>query len=176
MPVSFASGPNVPLTERLDNFPHPCTPSEVARALEPSSGGLDSRAVAAAAREYQEFRRGRGVGPEQWSPSPAQKGDADPFGALHCQDPEAALRLADVAITLPVAGDHFAGFKLLRELGRGTFGRVFLAEQHVLADRQVVLKISVDVHTEAHALARVLHTNIVPVYSVHRSGALQAVC
>src|SRR5919197_1448266 len=45
-----------------------------------------------------------------------------------------------------------------------------------LADRQVVLKVSVDVRAEAEALARLLHTNIVPVYSVHRAGPLQAVC
>jgi len=175
MPVSVASVPDVPLTERLDNFPHPCTPSEVARALEPSSGGLDSRAVAAPARAYQEFRHCRGAGIVLRSTS-ERGGDADPFGALHRQDPEAALRLANVTVTLPVAGDLFAGFKLLRELGRGAFGRVFVAEQPVLANRQVVLKISADVHTEAHSLARLLHTNIVPVYSVHRSGPLQAVC
>ena len=33
-----------------------------------------------------------------------------------------------------------------------------------------------DVRAEAEALARLLHTNIVPVYSVHRAGPLQAVC
>ena len=88
----------------------------------------------------------------------------------------AATYLDDVSATLPAAGDEFAGFKLIHELGRGAFGRVFLAEQKVLGDRKVVLKVSADVRTEATALARLLHTNIVPVYSVHRAGPLQAVC
>jgi tetratricopeptide (TPR) repeat protein len=36
--------------------------------------------------------------------------------------------------------------------------------------------VAADVFGESQALAQLLHTNIVPVYSVHRAGALQAVC
>jgi serine/threonine protein kinase/Flp pilus assembly protein TadD len=119
-------------------------------------------------------------------PGPVNPGDlpagADPAGPsdllrqLHQQDPAVALQLAAAAARMPNAGEEFAGFRLLRELGRGAFGRVFLAEQTDLADRPVVLKVTLDARTEVRALARLLHTNIVPVYSVHRAGLFQAVC
>jgi serine/threonine protein kinase/Flp pilus assembly protein TadD len=97
--------------------------------------------------------------------------------------------LADVPATQPedswtdlptfrfpeVDGD-FLGFHLVGELGRGAFGRVYLARQDDLAGRLVALKISTEDKTEPHILARLQHTHIVPVYSVHRAGSLQAVC
>ena len=43
---------------------------------------------------------------------------------------------------LPEAGDSIGPYRLLRELGRGAFARVFLAEQSDLGDRLVVLKVS----------------------------------
>ncbi|HKA05779.1 MAG TPA: serine/threonine-protein kinase, partial [Gemmataceae bacterium] len=73
-------------------------------------------------------------------------------------------------------GDNFLGFNLVRELGRGAFARVFLAHQADLADRPVALKISAVLAGEVRTLARLQHTNIVPVYSVHQSGRFQAVC
>src|SRR6516225_9217707 len=66
---------------------------------------------------------------------------------------------------LPEAGDSFLGFRLLRELGRGAFARVFLARQGDLADRPVVLKIASDILAETRTLAQLQHTNIVPIYS-----------
>src|SRR5262249_6473367 len=83
---------------------------------------------------------------------------------------------AEAAARMPGAGDDFLGFRLLEELGRGAFGRVFLARQGDLADRQVVLKISADLHGESQTLAQLQHTNIVPVYSVHRARPFPAVC
>jgi eukaryotic-like serine/threonine-protein kinase len=74
------------------------------------------------------------------------------------------------------SGDIFLGFRLVREIGRGAFARVFLAEQADLADRPVALKVSAVLPGEVRTLARLQHTNIVPVYSVHRSGRFQAVC
>src|SRR5262249_22484489 len=62
------------------------------------------------------------------------------------------------------------------ELGRGAFGRVFLAQQDDLAGRHVALKISTDLAGESQTLAQLQHTNIVPIYSIHRSGPFQAVC
>jgi serine/threonine protein kinase len=78
--------------------------------------------------------------------------------------------------SLPKVGDTFLGFALVDELGRGGFGRVFLAEQKSLADRPVALKVSVGGEAESLNLARLQHTNIVPIYSAHRSGPLVAVC
>jgi serine/threonine protein kinase/Tfp pilus assembly protein PilF len=98
------------------------------------------------------------------------------FTRLHGTDPEAAYRLAQAVTSLPPSGGAVLGFRLVRELGRGAFGRVYLAQQGDLADRPVVLKVSGDLRGEPEALARLQHTNIMPVYSVHRAGPLQALC
>lgn len=76
----------------------------------------------------------------------------------------------------PEPGAEVAGFRLVRELGRGAFARVYLAEQVDLAGRFVALKLSTKLVAEAQTLARLQHTNIVPVYSVHRAGRFHAVC
>jgi eukaryotic-like serine/threonine-protein kinase len=78
--------------------------------------------------------------------------------------------------SFPPAGSTFLGFQLQSELGRGAFGRVYLARQGDLANRPVALKVSTDLIHETQALAQLQHTNIVPIYSVHRSGRLHAVC
>jgi serine/threonine protein kinase/Flp pilus assembly protein TadD len=76
----------------------------------------------------------------------------------------------------PRVGDTIAGFKLVGELGRGAFARVFLAEQEALANRQVALKVTLRPTREAERLARLQHTNIVPVYSVHDDAPVQVIC
>ena len=53
------------------------------------------------------------------------------------------------------------------ELGRGAFARVFLARERQLADRPVAPEGDAPGSREPQALARLQHTNIVPVYS-HR--------
>ena len=78
--------------------------------------------------------------------------------------------------TLPEVGDEFLGFRLIGDLGHGSFGRVYLARQGELADRAVVLKVTADCHDEARTLAQLQHDHIVPIYSRHRRGTLQAVC
>lgn len=65
------------------------------------------------------------------------------------------------------SGDELGGFRLKTELGRGAFGRVFLAEEINLGDRLVVLKISKAQGDEPQILARMQHAHIVPVHSVH---------
>ncbi len=76
----------------------------------------------------------------------------------------------------PRVGDVVQGFKLVGELGRGAFARVFLAHQEALADRPVALKITQRPTREAERLARLQHTNVVPVYSVHADGPVQLIC
>ncbi|MEO2088568.1 MAG: hypothetical protein ABGY75_03600, partial [Gemmataceae bacterium] len=87
-----------------------------------------------------------------------------------------AARLQTAFHNMPRAGDEFVGFKLVKELGRGSFGRVFLAAQKELGGRPVALKVSADLTGESRTLARLQHTNIVPIYSAHRHGPLTAVC
>ncbi len=98
------------------------------------------------------------------------------FVDLHRSDPEACHRMAEAVTALPEVGTELLGFRLLTELGHGAFGRVFLAKQGDLAGRSVVLKVSPNIGDEPRTLAQLQHTNIVPVYSVHRAGPLQAVC
>jgi serine/threonine protein kinase/tetratricopeptide (TPR) repeat protein len=67
---------------------------------------------------------------------------------------------------LPNVGDVVGGFRLVAELGRGSCGRVYLGTQTALADRPVVLKITPLDGSEHLSLARLQHTNIVPLHSV----------
>lgn len=66
----------------------------------------------------------------------------------------------------PTAGDVIAGFLLMEELGRGSFGRVFRANEISLRERQVVVKLAKHGLHEAQLLAQVPHAGVVPVYSV----------
>jgi serine/threonine protein kinase/Flp pilus assembly protein TadD len=91
-------------------------------------------------------------------------------------DDEAIDRLARVAVAFPESGSEFRGFQLVKEIGRGAFARVYLARQGDLAGRPVALKLSADPVDESRWLAQLQHTNIVPIYSVHRAGSLQALC
>ena len=70
-------------------------------------------------------------------------------------------------VPFPQSGDGIAGFRLLSELGRGAFGRVFLAEESLLGNRLVALKITRAEGDEPRILARLQHTHIVPIHSVH---------
>ena len=65
----------------------------------------------------------------------------------------------------PEAGDEVAGFLLKEELGRGAFGRVFLAHELKLRERTVVVKVARQGLREAQLLAQVSHPGIVPIYS-----------
>jgi serine/threonine protein kinase/Flp pilus assembly protein TadD len=67
----------------------------------------------------------------------------------------------------PVAGESVAGFDLQLPLGRGNFGRVYLATQPTLGGRRVVVKLSSRGADEAATLGPLNHPNIVPVHSVH---------
>lgn len=76
----------------------------------------------------------------------------------------------------PQTGIRFLQFELVSELGRGAFGRVYLARQADLANRYVALKVTSEATLEHDRLARLQHTNIVPIHSVHQVGSLQAIC
>ena len=67
----------------------------------------------------------------------------------------------------PEPGERLGDFDLVSELGRGAHGRVFLANQAALAGRPVVLKLGPWGGAEHLSLARLQHSHIVPLYSVH---------
>ena len=73
--------------------------------------------------------------------------------------------------SFPQAGETIAGFRLVEELGRGAFARVFRAEERQLADRPVALKVARTGSREPQTLARLQHTHIVPVYSYRTDPA-----
>ncbi len=69
----------------------------------------------------------------------------------------------------PAIGERIEGFQLVEELGTGSFSRVFLAHDVNLAGRLVALKVSRDKCAEWLTLARLQHTNIVPIHSHTRT-------
>ena len=77
---------------------------------------------------------------------------------------------------IPRVGYRFGDFQLLAILGRGSFSTVFLATQLGLAGRYVALKVVRRPLGEPTHLARLQHTGIVPLYSVHRIGCYSALC
>jgi serine/threonine protein kinase/Tfp pilus assembly protein PilF len=92
------------------------------------------------------------------------------------QDPD--LRVLQGVVLWPEPGQAFLGYDLLAELGRGTFGRVFLAKDSKLGGRSVALKVALRAEEEANLLGKLEHPNIVPVHSVQWDSAtgLAAIC
>jgi eukaryotic-like serine/threonine-protein kinase len=68
-------------------------------------------------------------------------------------------------------GAELAGFRIILELGRGAFARVYLAEEINLGRRLVAVKVSRPEGDEPRILARLQHAHIVPVHSVHDDPA-----
>ena len=65
----------------------------------------------------------------------------------------------------PEVGERIGGFRLLARLGAGSLGCTFLASDPDLADRPVVLKLTPRGLDEHVSLARLQHTNVVPLYA-----------
>ncbi|XZE51905.1 protein kinase domain-containing protein [Planctomycetaceae bacterium SH139] len=82
----------------------------------------------------------------------------------------------EVRKSLPTAPGSWEDFDLLADLGEGAFARVFLARQTGMANRLVALKITARKTRESQWLARLQHSAIVPIYSVHQAGNLFGVC
>ena len=68
-------------------------------------------------------------------------------------------------------GAELAGFRIILELGRGAFARVYLAEELNLGSRLVAVKVSRPDGDEPRILARLQHAHIVPVHSAHDDPA-----
>jgi len=66
-------------------------------------------------------------------------------------------------------GTDLFGFKILAEIGRARFGRVYLAGSATWPRAIVALK-SRRTSWRIATLAQLQHTNIVPIYSVHRAS------
>jgi serine/threonine protein kinase/Flp pilus assembly protein TadD len=88
------------------------------------------------------------------------------------------LRPLSRPAVLPELGEQLGPFRLIAELGRGASGRTYLAAEPALADRLVVLKVIPDDQEEHLSLARLQHTNIIPLFSEQTFAdlGLRALC
>ena len=71
--------------------------------------------------------------------------------------------------SFPVVGEQIGDFELLKLLGTGSFGRVYLARQ-VTLNREVAVKVTSNRGSEARTLARLEHDHIVQVFSETLEG------
>ena len=95
-------------------------------------------------------------------------GDPSPVTHAKMSGPEPARSSArGPTLPAPKKGEVLGGFRIVSELGRGAFARVYLAEQVDLGNRLVALKVSRAEGDEPQMLARLQHTHIVPIHSVH---------
>lgn len=102
--------------------------------------------------------------------------EASREGQRGCPQSPSAIDFPAEDVMRERAVTAFPEFNVTLELGRGTFGCVYLAKQRNLAERLVAIKITADTSQEPERLATVQHTAIVPVYSVHRTKDWQAMC
>jgi len=139
------------------------------------------RALAGEDVSPNEYHRKYNVESDLWprvtfSELRAERSDSERQDSVPDQRWEEALTLATDVENFPEIGQKFAGFEIQREIGQGAFSRVYLATQDELSNRPVVLKVGAGDSLEAQHLARLQHTNIVPIYSVHARGNLTAAC
>jgi serine/threonine protein kinase len=113
---------------------------------------------------------------ESWGSHSRGAAEAAGLGESTALAPAPGSLRAQPPAGLPDIGERFLGFRLAVELGRGAFGRVYLAEQGDLANRLVVLKVGADLVGESRTLAQLQHTYIVPIFSAHQVGKWQALC
>ena len=79
--------------------------------------------------------------------------DGNVSAPLVPSEPEIKWKLKEAMFEMPRVGEDFLGFSLLAELGKGAFGRVFIAQQGQLAGRLVALKVATGLFGESQTLA-----------------------
>jgi serine/threonine protein kinase/tetratricopeptide (TPR) repeat protein len=195
--LRWGRGEQPDLNEYLDRYPELHDPeAKAAVAFE----DYRQRLLAGEGASPETYRQAYGVDVDDWpSPDaptvPKRRGPTSVASSRkkpatidtpteHLLGPRPVLRVPDTAPAaqptldqlVPPVGEMFLGFRLVRELGRGAFGRVYLAEQADLAGRPVALKVAPRLAGEVRTLARLQHTNIVPIYSAHKAPPLTALC
>jgi eukaryotic-like serine/threonine-protein kinase len=178
--VEVTSWPNEPLSEADNNSATAARGRKAAagedRRFDPARLPGDAAAYVERFRDHLDQAVSADAQPREPVEEAPPSRHADPFDVAHMPDPLVAAWQTQAIRTIHPAGGEFVGFQLLAELGSGAFARVYLCRQADLADRFVVLKIAPRLLGESRTLARLLHPNIVPIYSVHRTRQFQAVC
>lgn len=150
-----------------------------------SAGSADLRESARIDLVYQEYIEridaGEDVDPDEFcarypSLATSLRSLLRAHSYVHKDCPELVERLDK--LQWPEVGTSFLGFELQRQLGRGTFARVYLATEPALGNRRVAVKVSCQGKNEAQTLGRLDHPQIVPVHSVREDpqSDLTAVC
>ncbi|QDT64091.1 serine/threonine-protein kinase [Calycomorphotria hydatis] len=99
------------------------------------------------------------------------------FSNVRCEPDSSTSGLSHLlSVRWPAAGDSFGDYELIKLIGEGPHSRVYDAIQQNLGPRPVVLKVTYIPSHEAHALARLEHENIMPVYGVSDVDGFQAIC
>lgn len=151
---------------------------------------LENDAVAIAEIGFEEYRQrvrsGEPVNRNDWAESYGIDVGQWPVWDSSSTDPIApsdsnsestrSISPQEFSRSLPQIGSRWHGFEIVGQLGKGAFGSVYLARQESLAGRLVVLKFTPPVSEEPQFLARLQHTNIVPVYSVHPDRRCLSIC
>jgi eukaryotic-like serine/threonine-protein kinase len=127
---------------------------------------------------YEEFclreERGERIDPEEFYRRFPQWRD-ELAVAIECHS---LLRFDGEPANFPQPGEALGELRLQSELGRGAIGRVFLATQPSLSDRPLAVKLTPRRGEEHLSLARLQHTNIVPLFLVQDfpDVNLRAIC
>jgi serine/threonine protein kinase/tetratricopeptide (TPR) repeat protein len=88
----------------------------------------------------------------------------------------ARIALKSLDSEWPEPGFQVGDFEIQEPIGAGSFSRVYLAIQNSIGKRRVVLKFTSMPQQEPEWLGRFQHSNIVPVYSVHKWNDLSVLC
>lgn len=146
----------------------------------PSSAAERSDLIDSAYEEYcQRVESGEPVDAEEYCARfPAFQTSLRRLLQAHRNLEEHPELLNDLTSRWPEPGESFLGYRLLSELGRGAFARVFLAQELAVGGRLVAVKLSLHDDNEADTLGRLQHPNIVPIFSTQQDPAtgFSAVC
>ncbi|MFO0808509.1 MAG: protein kinase [Gemmataceae bacterium] len=121
-------------------------------------------------RAYDEFcdltEGGRAIDPDEFCARfPAFRTSLAKLLRCHRELEENPELCEQIDIRWPEPGEEFLGYGLIRELGRGTFARAYLAYERAVGDRLVALKLTAHKDAEAHTLGKLGHPNVVPILS-----------
>ena len=129
---------------------------------------------------FEEYRLRRRRGQDLTATQMATKYEVDATKWQHVEiERDTSKKHVDTALPTvhyPKVGDKIAGYPLIQRLGEGKFSRVFLARQPDLVSRLVVVKVTPFSTDESDQLAQLQHTNIIPIYSIHRERDLTCIC